>query len=369
MEIKSRVWVEINLEAIQKNFRRIAKTVSPAKVMAVLKANAYGLGIEEIAQSLIKPGVFRIGVAELKEALQINRKIPVPVQILGSTLKYEIPEIVQENIICPIPDFKIAKLLSQEAQKQKKKVTSHVLIDTGMGRLGIPYFQAAAEIKKISRLPNIYLEGIYSHFANANNPSHPKTIEQLSRFSEVLSSLHKISFPVVHIANSDAINNFNSSFFTMVRTGINLYGVFDLHGRRSYNLKPTIALKTRLIAKRILPAGYTIGYGCTHTLFRDTVVGTIPAGYADGIPMSASNSARILIAGRECPIIGRISMDYTTIDLSCHPRAQLGDIVTIIGKSGNKEITVEDWANNKQSHPYDIICSLGNRVERVYLNG
>ncbi len=361
-----RVWVEIDLHNIGQNYTRIAKTVKPAKVMAVLKANAYGLGIIPIAETLIQKGVFRFGVAELNEALPIVSKLKFPVQILGGILKSEIPEIVNSGIICPITDYKTARLISEEALHQKKKVKAHILVDTGMGRLGIPHFLALKEIKKLASLPNIEFEGIYSHFSNANNPRNPKTKEQLSLFKGLLNELAEYKFPLIHIANSDAINNFKASYFNMIRTGINLYGVFDLLGRRAYNLKPTLALKTRLIAKRILPSGYTIGYSCSHTLFRDTLVGTIPAGYADGIPMSASNSASVLINGTECPIIGKISMDYTTIDLTNCPNARIGSMVTIIGQSNKKEITVEDWAKNKQSHPYDIICSLGNRVERVY---
>jgi len=361
-----RVWVEIDLHAIRQNYARIAKTVKPAKVMAVLKANAYGLGIVPIAQALIKAGVFRIGVAGLKEALQVTEKFNFSVQIIGSLLKSEIPLAVKNNIICPVTDYPMAQSLSKEALKQKKKATVHFLIDTGMGRLGMPCFTAADEIRKAMKLPNLIFEGVYSHFSNANNSRHPKTNEQVALFKNILNEISGDRFPLIHMANSDAINNFNATYFNMVRTGINLYGVFDLHGRRLYNLKPTLAFKSILIARRALPAGFTIGYGCTHTLFRDSIVGTIPAGYADGIPMSASNSGKVLIRGTECPVIGRISMDYTTIDLTKVPDIKPGEEVVIIGRSGKREITVEDWAKNKQSHPYDIICSLGNRVERIY---
>jgi alanine racemase len=362
----SRVRLEVDLKAVRQNFSRIARAVRPAKVMVVLKANAYGLGIDPIAETLCRAGAFRIGVAEIKEAASVVKKLKIPVQILGSLLKSEIPEAVHSGLICPITDYETAQQLSKEAVRQGKRISVHFLIDTGMGRLGIPWFTAAEVIRKSALLPNLRFEGIYTHFANANNPSHPKTREQLSLFNGLLQELSEFNFPLIHAANSDAINNFPPAYFSMVRTGINLYGVFDLQGRRAYNLKPTLALKTRLIAKRELPAGSTIGYGCTYTLFRNTLVGTIPAGYADGIPMSASNSAQVLIGSRECPIIGRVSMDYTTVDLSSHPKARLGDTVTIFGRSGSKEITVEDWAKNKQSHPYDIICSLGNRVERIY---
>jgi len=364
----SRIWLEVNLKAIQDNFKQIAKTVHPAKVMVVLKANAYGLGILPIAKALKEAGAFRIGVAEINEVFPIVENLNIPVQILGSLFPEEIPEAVRLNVICPVSDYESAQALSREAQRQNKKVRIHFLIDTGMGRLGIPHFSTMELIEKSIHLPNLIIEGIYSHFSNANNPGHPHTQKQLSLFNSILRSVSRLEFPIVHMANSDAINNFQSSYFNMVRTGINLYGVFDLEGRRAYHLKPTLSLKTRLIACRQLPAGYNIGYGCTHTLGQSTIVGTIPAGYADGIPMAAGNSARVIIGRQECPIIGRVSMDYVTVDLTQHPSARPGDLVTIFGRSGDQEITVEDWALIKQSHPYDIICSLGNRVERRYIS-
>jgi alanine racemase len=172
---------------------------------------------------------------------------------------------------------------------------------------------------------------------------------------------------LVHLANSDGINNFPDAYFNMVRTGINLYGVFDLLGFQAYKLSPSLTLKSTLLERRLLPAGFTIGYGGTHALFRDTWVGTLPAGYADGVPLAASNSGYVLIRGQACPIIGRVSMDYLTVDLTPCPKAQVGDEVVLVGRSGKREFTIEDWARIKQTHPYDIICSLGQRVERVYL--
>jgi alanine racemase len=169
------------------------------------------------------------------------------------------------------------------------------------------------------------------------------------------------------MANSDGINNFPSSYADLVRTGINLYGVFDLKGKQAYPLAPSLTLKTTLLARRRLKAGHSIGYGCTHTLSKDTWVGTVPAGYADGIPLAASNSFFVLIAGKRCPIIGRVSMDYITIDLSACPNARVGDLVVLVGESGRASISIEDWARVKQTHPYEIICSLGPRVERVFV--
>ena len=366
--VSSRVQLEVGLGCIRRNFAQIQKTVKPAQVMAVLKANAYGLGALSVAEALVTAGADRLGVAELKEASQLVKRFKIPVQIIGGLLASEVQDCVRLGVVCPVPDLATAKLISREAKKQGKTARIHIKVDTGMGRLGIPHFQAFREIKDIRKLPRLELEGIYSHFPNANNPMHGKTKEQLGLFRALLADLEGvgIGFPLVHMANSDGINNYPESYFNLVRTGINLYGVFDLSGLRSYKLSPSLTLKTSLIAKRRLPAGYTVGYGCTHALFRDTWVGTVPAGYADGVPLAASNSGQVLIRGKACNIIGRVSMDYLTVDLNGCPDSKVGDPVVLVGKSGKQEITIEDWARIKQTHPYEIICALGNRVERLY---
>jgi alanine racemase len=366
--VPSRVQLEVNLQSIRRNFTQIQKTVKPAKVMAVLKANAYGLGAVPLAESLVEAGADRLGVAELKEAAQLVKRFKVPVQIIGGMLASEVPECVRLGVVCPAPDLATARLISRQAMKIGKRAKVHIKVDTGMGRLGIPHFQAFRDIREIRKLPGLILEGIYSHFPNANNPMHGKSREQLALFRGLLTELDGVGirFPLVHMANSDGINNYPEAYFNLVRTGINLYGVFDLSGLRTYKLSPSLTLKTSLIAKRRLPAGYTIGYGGTHTLFQDTWVGTVPAGYADGVPLAASNSGQVLIRGKACDIIGRVSMDYLTVDLNGCPASKVGDPVVLVGKSGKREITIEDWARIKQTHPYEIICSLGSRVERVY---
>jgi alanine racemase len=360
--------LEVDLKAIRRNFARIRKTVRPARVLAVLKADAYGLGALPVAEALVRGGADRLGVAEVKEAAQLVGRFPVPVQIVGGLLASEIPTCVRLGVVCPVPDRETALALSREARRQGRRVKAHIKVDTGMGRLGFPHFRAYEDILALRKLPGLEWEGIYTHFPNANNPMHGKSREQIALFRDLVDRLGKagMRFPLVHAANSDGINNFPEAYFDMVRTGINLYGVFDLSGLRTYHLSPTLTLKTALLARRRLPAGYTIGYGCTHTLFRDTWVGTVPAGYADGVPLAASNSGEVLIRGRACPIIGRVSMDYVTVDLNGCPSARVGDEVVLVGRSGRREITIEDWARVKQTHPYEIICSLGKRVERVY---
>lgn len=365
----ARVWLEISLQAVKKNFLRIQRTVRPAEVMAVLKADAYGLGALPLAEALADAGATRFGVAGVGEAVALRRRFSSPVHVLSGLLEREIPECVRHRITCPVTDFQTAQLLSREAHRQRKKVTVHIKVDTGMGRLGIPHFEAREVIPRIMRLPGLEVEGLISHLANANHPQNGKTREQIALFQGLLCDLEGlgIRFPLAHLANSDGINNFPGARFNLVRTGINLYGVFDLLGFRAYRLSPSLSLKSILLARRFLPAGFTIGYGCTHTLFRDTWVGTVPAGYADGVPLAASNSGHILIRGAACPIIGRVSMDYLTVDLTACPKARTGDEVIMVGRSGRRALTIEDWARVKQTHPYDIICSLGKRVERIYL--
>lgn len=370
-DLDSRVWLEINLQAIVENLRRIRRRVQPAKVMCVLKANGYGLGAVPLAKALDAGGAHRFGVAELKEALALRQATDKPVQLLSGVLPWEIAPALEAGLILPISTPEAADWILREAKRQKRVATVHVKVDTGMGRMGLTLEEAETCIPRLARESSLKLEGLFSHFANADHPEHGKTREQWLAFTGLQRSLAAkgIKFPLLHMANSDGINNFPEAYFDMVRTGINLYGVFELQGRQAYALKPSLTLKTTLLARRLLPAGHSVGYGCTHTLFENTWVGTVPAGYADGLPLAASNSGWVLIRGKRCPIIGRVSMDYITVNLNGCPRAAVGDEVVMVGQSGRETITVEDWARVKQTHPYEIICSLGPRVQRLYRQG
>lgn len=362
----SRVNLTVDLSAVSANFKAIAKKVAPAQVMAVLKANAYGLGVMPMARALVGAGAHRIGVAELKEARVLGREFVVPIHILSGLLPQEVSGAVALGLRCPVTDLEGAKRLSREAVRQKKKVFVHFKVDTGMGRMGFPIEEARRAIGKALILPGLVGEGLMTHFASANHPLDPLTKRQTDSFLKLVGSFEKNRFPIIHMANSDGINNFPGCRGDLVRTGINLYGVFDLEGRHAYRLKPTLSLKTQLIAKRFLPLGHPIGYGSTHILKRDSWVGTLPAGYADGLPLALSNRGEVLVKGRRFPVIGRVSMDYTTVDLTEARGIAVGDEVTLIGKSRGQEITVEDWARLKGTHPYEIICALGPRVARVY---
>ena len=367
----SRVWLEINLGILRQNYCKVAESVSPCHVMGVLKANAYGLGVERIAASLKEAGCSRFGVAELNEALALNR-CGVPVQILGSVLVDEIPDAVEAGITLPITDIDTARHISMAASALGLTATCHFLVDTGMGRLGVPVKEAADVIREAVALPNLVCEGIYSHFPVAYQSGSEFSNRQMDDIIALLETLARdaIGFRWRHIANSDAINNFPRAYappFNAVRTGINLHGSFDAEGQRVLDLQPILTLKTRLTSVRRLPAGSHIGYGCSYRLPHDMLVGTISAGYADGLPLALSNRGHVLIHGRACQVLGRVSMDYTTVSLEQVADAACGDEVICLGGDGPAAITVEDWATLKGTHAYEIICSFGSRVARRYV--
>ena len=258
--------------------------------MAVLKADGYGLGAARPARALAAAGADRFGAAELNEALAL---LPTgrPVQILGGILPDEIPEAVARGVILPLTDEPTARRISAEAVRQQRTVPCHILLDTGMGRLGVLPHEAVPLAETCRSLPGIRLEGLYSHFPVAYRSGEAFTTRQIRLYRDILDRLAKknITFDWRHIANSDAINNFPETFappFNAVRTGINLHGSFDTEGRRALDLRPILTLKTVLAAVRRLPAGMSIGYGQTYTLPRETRVGTISAGYADGLPLA-----------------------------------------------------------------------------------
>ena len=370
-KLQRRVWVEVDLGRLRENYCRISESVKPAKVLCVLKANAYGLGVDRYASALAETDCIGFGVAEPHEALQL---LPFgkPVQILSSILPDEIAPMVEAGVTLPVTDAETAALIDSAAKRLNRKATVHFKIDTGMGRLGILAADAADAIRKISTLENLDCEGIFSHCPTAYDPLDDFANDQIAVFKAILKDVAKdgIVFRKIHIAASDAINNFPAAKrppFNIVRTGINLHGSFDPNGRRALKLESVLSLKTRVAQVRTLPAGTTLGYGRTWCVAKPTRVATISAGYADGLPLALTNRGHVLINGVRCPVIGRISMDYTTVDVSKAGDVKAGDEVIALGGSGKYAVTPDDWAALKGTHAYDIICSFGNRVERVYV--
>ena len=371
--MKRRVIVEVDLGALVRNYRRIAARAGAARVLCVLKANAYGLGVSAYARALAGAGCTMFGVADPFEALELKkclRGAKADVQILSSVLPDEIPEMVRAGVILPVVDLAAAKLISAAAVRAKKTARVHFKIDTGMGRLGILADRALGVMEEVRRLPRLDCEGIFSHCPVASDPKDPYTKRQIARFRRLVddAAAHGFSFRKIHIAASDAINNFPEAArppFNVVRAGLDLHGSFDPNGRRALKVEPVLTLKTRVAQVRELPAGTTLGYGRTWCLNAPARIATISAGYADGLPLALSNRGFVFIGGRRCRIVGRVSMDYATVDVSGVPGVKAGDEVVCFGRCGRDSIAPDDWAALKGTHPYDIICSLGNRVQRV----
>lgn len=365
----ARVWLEVNLDIVRDNFLRIQAAAAPAQVLAVLKANAYGLGVRPIADCLNRAGAAGFCAATLEEALFL-KSFGKPVQILGGVLDGEREEAVAHDLILGITDFECAKKISEEAVRQRKTVECHFKLDTGMGRLGILDRDAVSAIPEILRLPNLNGCGIYTHFPSSERGENAENLAQIERFLNVIRTLETqgITFCKIHMANSDAINHLPATHqppFTHVRAGIDLHGSFS-GGRDGLGLRPVFALKSLLLTHRMMPEGHGIGYNSTCRLEKDTRTGTVTAGYADGLPLCLSNRGRVSILGRDCPILGRISMDYMTVSLEAFgdDPPPPGTEVTLIGETAG--MSTEEWAALKGTHPYDIICSFGPRVERVY---
>jgi len=349
----------VNLSKLKQNFEAIQSISSPSTLMPILKANAYGLGSNIIARSLKEAGAKIIAVADLQEALEL-RDLDIDILILGDIIPEEIPLAIRNNFILPIGSLETAKMISQIADN--RQVYCHVVIDSGMGRLGIPINQAKEEFANIAKLSNLKLEGIYSHFPVAYEDRN-YSLNQLDNFKKLITDLH-YKFKYIHLANSDGIHNIPEACdtpFNLVRSGLNLYGCYDLEGDRRTKLESVLSLKSRLVRVRKLKAGTSIGYGRKCILEKDTLVGTVALGYADGFPMS--NHAYLLHKKRKCPLLGQVSMDYITVDLSLCPDAQSGDEIISLGN----EITISDWARWKKTITYEVICSLGQRIKRKYL--
>lgn len=369
----SRVTLEVSLGAVAGNFRAVQARVAPLGVIAVLKADAYGLGMSRIAERLGREGAAGIATAELREALAAQEATggKVPVGILGSLMPDEIVPAVRAGLRIPLSDMEEVRAVSAAARRLGRVARCHVALDTGMSRVGVPIEDADGEIPRFAALPGIELEGLYSHFPTANVPGDGATLAQVRAVKALVRRLAAkgIRFAALHVANSDGVNNVPAACrapFTHVRTGINLHGFFDPLGARALALKPVFTLRARLAQVRLVRAGRTIGYGRTWTSPRDVLVGTVAAGYADGLPLALSNRGSILVHGQPCPVVGRICMDFTTVLLDQVPDARPGDEAVCLGRQGGREIGIDEWATLKGTHAYEVLCAIGSRVRRTY---
>ncbi len=367
-----RTWAEINLDAIRHNFREI-KSKTNSKIMAIIKADAYGHGVEEVAKLLVKEGAYAFGVATADEALELrNLGYTLPILILGVIFEEEYHSIIQKDISFAITDTQSAYIASKVAKSLNKNALVHIKVDTGMGRLGFCYSEGSAdEIVKISKLDNIKIEGIFSHMSKADEKDKAYSNEQLEKFSHMCNMLEKkgMSLPIRHIANSACIASMPDTHLDMVRCGIMLYGLspFDNTYQTHMNLKPAMTLKSKITHIKTIENNSLISYGGHFEAKKGQKIATVAIGYADGLSRQLSSKAKVIAKGTVVPIVGNICMDQCMIDVTGIDDINLGDEVIIFGSDGNNTISVDSVALLIGTINYEIVCSVAWRVPRAYI--
>ena len=370
MKIYRPTWAEVDLRAIKFNFRQIKKMVGQkVKTMAVVKANAYGHGIVEVSRTLSREGVDYLGVASVDEALNLRAKsVKDPVLVLGSVLPHEVNIALRNNITLTLSNNELFKVVNEEARNRSIRAKVHVKVDTGMGRIGVWHQDAIPFIKRIFASRYIEVEGLYTHFSVAARDKL-FTLSQIESFENLIRELESrdINIPFKHAANSIATVNFRRSHLNLIRPGLIIYGMYPKRGfERLIKLKPAMSLKTRIVFLKKTPPGRSISYGRTYITQKYTKVATLPIGYADGYGRILSNKAQVLIRSERASVIGKVTMDQTMIDVGHIKGVKIGDEVVLIGRQGRERIKVERLARLSGTIPYEIVCSITDRVPRRY---
>jgi alanine racemase len=369
-----RVQASVDLNAIKHNLLEVrSKLRSDTKLMVIIKADAYGHGAVPLAKALGKSGeIDAFGVAIIEEAVELREAgIDTPMLILGYTPKEQYDQVVSYNVAQTVFQYEMAEALSEEALLQGKTAKIHIKLDTGMNRIGFSDTQKSIEeIKRIAALPGIEVEGLFSHFARADETDKTSTLNQLERYIKFVTMLEKeqIFIPIKHIANSAGIIEFPEAYLNMVRCGIATYGIYpsDMVDKEGIKLIPAMELKTHVIYVKDVEVGEGISYGATYVTKEPRRIATIPVGYADGYSRNLSNHGKVMIHGRYAPIVGRICMDQFMVDVTDLPEVKQGDIVTLLGRDGEANILAEELSQWSHSFPYELVCTVGKRIPRVY---
>ena len=366
-----RTQAKIDLDAVEYNYNNTrAKLPQGCKLLGVIKADAYGHGAVELARFLENKCDF-FGVACIEEAVELKKAgIKTPVLILGYVAPAFYDLVVKYDIRIPVFSYDTAKALSDEAVKQGKTVPFHFCIDTGMSRIGFQVNEESADVcKQICTLPNIEAEGLFSHFATADETDLTKALAQREKYKAFVEMLENrgIQIPIKHLNNSAGIMNFDE-YFDMCRMGIILYGLYPSEevDKSLLDIKPVMSWLTHISHIKTLEAGREVSYGGTFKTTEPRVIATIPVGYADGYPRCLSNKGRVIINGQYAPIVGRVCMDQFMVDVTDVDGAELDSIVTLVGKDGDAELSMEEVSNAAYSFNYELPCRVARRVPRTY---
>ncbi len=361
-------WLEINLDNIAWNLSQIRKKVHPSPVMAVIKANAYGHGQVEVARFLEKQHIHFLAVGKLQEAFELREKgIRTPILNFGPFSPGESKQIAARNISQSVYTENIAAL-SEAAGKLKQKAKVHIKVDTGLGRVGIPYYLALPYIKKVASLPNILIEGIFTTFTE--DEEFDKI--QLQRFLQVCDSAKKkgISVGLKHAVSSAGILSFAQAYLDMVRPGITIYGHYPSvkeYQERKIDLKPAMALKAQVILVKKLRPGDSVSYHRKFTAKNETLVATLPVGYSDGYPHQIAGKAEAIIHGRRWPLVAAVTANHSTLNITGADKINIGEEAVLIGRQGECEVTAEEIAAWANTSVYKIVIGMNPLLPRIYL--
>lgn len=375
MKCYDRVRADIDLDAIIYNMDRMHENLKPGtKMMGVIKTDGYGHGAVQIGRELEKlPYVFGMAVATAEEALILRKcGIKKPLLILGYVFPYAYEQLIKENIRLTVFKSDMIKEINECAKKAGKKALVHIKTDTAMSRIGIkPDIGGADFVKECLSMDSIETEGIFTHFAKADERDKSSVLKQLAVFRDFLETLYKetgYDFPIKHCSNSAGIIELREANMDMVRAGITLYGLWpsDETSRNVVTLRPALSLKSHIVYIKEISKGTCISYGGTFQAEKPMRIATIPVGYGDGYPRGLSNKGSVLIKGKRAPILGRVCMDQFMVDITDIPDAGEGDEVTLIGKDENEIITMEELGNLSGRFNYELACDLGKRIPRVF---
>ncbi|MDD7337778.1 MAG: alanine racemase [Ruminococcus sp.] len=370
--LPSRVYAEINLDAMCSNVSQALERMKPAKLMAIIKTDAYGHGAVRSAKALDEIGVYAFGVATPGEALELRRaEIKNPILILGYVFEEYFDRMIENDIDLALFDLNTAKLLNSHAEKLGKKARVHIKADTGMGRIGFqPCDESAEIIKEIASLNNIEIDGMFTHFACADSKDKASVNRQIERFTNFVAKVKSegVSLPIVHCYNSASIVDFDKPLFDMVRCGIITYGLepSDEVSKTNIKLQKVMSIKSHVAYVKKVGAGFTVSYGSTYVTDKETEIATIPVGYGDGYPRTLSNKGMVLIGGHFAKIIGRVCMDQFMVDVTGLGVSR-GDEVILMGSDGENSITAEEIGDLSGRFNYELVCDINKRVPRLYI--
>ena len=375
MKTYSRVYAKIDLDAIAYNMEQMKQNIRPeTKVMAVIKADGYGHGAIQIAEMMERWNyIWGFAVATLDEAVVLRTEgIQKPILVLGCVFPDQYMEMLKHEIRMNIYTEEMAESISRMAAREGKTAYMHIKLDTGMSRLGFGINEQSAEtIKRISKMPNVNMEGIFTHFTKADEKDKSFTKKQIQEFVWMTERLKEknVRFTYEHCSNSAGIIDVPEANFDIVRAGISTYGLYPSEevDKTNVKLKPALALKSHVAFVKEIESGTPVSYGGTFVAKEKMKIATIPVGYADGYPRSLSNKGYVLIRGKKAPILGRVCMDQFMVDVTQIEGVSFGDKVTMIGKDGNEILPVEVLSELSGRFNYEFVCDLGKRIPRVYV--